>query len=314
MIKTFDIVGHRKIFYIISISIIVIAIAFSAIFGVKLAIEFKGGTLISYSYSGDVDTAKIEKTASDIVGQEITITETQNFKDKSKYIQLSFASSSGLTADLQTKLTTALKESYPQNALSLYSSSDVNPSTGISFFRKCLLAVIFASIILILYIAFRFKKISGWSAGVMAIIALLHDVLVVYATFVLFRIPIDANFMAVALTILGFSINDTIVIYDRIRENQKMYGKKWSNAELVNTSINQSLTRSINTTAAAVISMVVVTIVALLFGVNSIISFSFPLVIGMISGAYSTICVAGPLWVDWQNFKDKHKPSYSEKK
>lgn len=108
---------------------------------------------------------------------------------------------------------------------------------------------------------------------------------------------IDANFMAVILTILGYSINDTIVIYDRIRENKTLYKDKLSLAELTNLSTNQSLTRSINTSVTTIATMLVVTIVAMVYGVNSIISFSFPMMIGLISGTYSTICIAGPLWV-----------------
>lgn len=314
MTKTFDIVGHRKKFYIISSAIIILSLIFSFIFGVKLAIEFKGGTMLSYSFSGEIDTAKVEEIASANVGQDVSASIGQNYSDKSEYIQLSFASSEGLSADKRDALTQEIQKNFSQNNIKLLASSDIKPSIGKQFFQKCLVAIAFASIILIIYVALRFKKISGWSAGVMAIVALFHDVFVVYATFVFFRIPIDSNFMAVVLTILGFSINDTIVIYDRIRENKKMYGKTMDVAELVNTSINQSLTRSINTSGAAVIVMIVVSIVAAIYGVTSIMSFSFPLIIGLISGSYSTICIAGPLWVDWQKFKEKHKVGYAGKK
>ncbi len=314
MTKTYNIVGKRKIYYIISISIILIAFLFTAIFGVKLDIQFKGGTLISYSFAGDIDTSKIASAASSVVGQEVTATKGSSISDNSQYVQLSFSSSKGLTSDLQSKLTETLKTDFSQNNLSLLSSTDVNPALGQSFFLKCLVAFIFACIVLIVYIALRFSRINGLSSGVMAIIALLHDVLIVYATFVIFRIPIDANFMAVALTILGYSMNDTVVIYDRIRENKKIYGSKMPMEELVNTSINQSLSRSINTSLSTIMAMVVVSIVALIFGVDSILSFSFPLTIGMVTGVYSTICIAGPLMVDWQSYKDKHKPSYADKK
>lgn len=129
---------------------------------------------------------------------------------------------------------------------------------------------------------------------------------VTYGTFVICRMEIDANFMAVVLTILGYSINNTIVIYDRIRENERLYGKKKSRNEIVNMSINQSMTRSIHTTVSTLIAMVVITIVALAERVDSIISFSFPLIIGIISGFYSSVCLAGPLWT-WLNEKIESK-------
>ena len=176
-------------------------------------------------------------------------------------------------------------------------SAAVSPSSGKEFFQKCIVAAVFAAIVLILYIAIRFKNIGGWLAGICAVIALFHDIIVVYGTFVIFGMEIDANFMAVILTILGYSINDTIVIYDRIRENKTLYKDKLSLAELTNLSTNQSLTRSINTSVTTIATMLVVTIVAMVYGVNSIISFSFPMMIGLISGTYSTICIAGPLWV-----------------
>lgn len=311
--RTFNIVGNRKIYYIISSSIIILTLIFTFIFGAKIAIEFKGGTMLNYTYTGEIDEAKLESVASDTVGQEVSATKGESFKDKTKYFALSFASSEGLTAELQSKLTTTLQNQFSTNDLKLSLSNDVKPSIGKAFFRKCLVAIVFASIVLIVYISLRFKRISGLSAGVMAVLALFHDAFIVYATFVFFRIPIDANFMAVILTILGFSINDTIVIYDRIRENKKLFGKTVSSEELVNTSINQSLTRSINTSACTIMVMVVVSIVAVIYGVNSILSFSFPLILGMISGVYSTICLAGPLWVDWQNYKQKHM-HYAKKK
>ena len=105
------------------------------------------------------------------------------------------------------------------------------------------------------------------------------------------------------LTILGYSINATVVIYDRIRENKRLLGTKVSLAELVNTSINQSLTRSINTTISTVIAMGTVCVVAIVYNVSSIITFAAPMLVGMIAGAYSSVCIAGPLWVTWQEHK-----------
>ena len=139
----------------------------------------------------------------------------------------------------------------------------------------------------------------------MAVVALLHDVMVVFGTFVVFKMPLDDSFIAVVLTILGYSINSTIVIYDRIRENKRLYGSTKSLGEVVNISVNQTLARSVNTSVATILSMVVVCIVALIFGVNSILSFAFPIIMGLISGAYSSVCLASELWVTWKEKREK---------
>lgn len=303
----FNFVGNRKIFFSISAILIFLSIALSFVLGVEIDVEFKGGTLINYSYDGTINMDALDAKIEENISSKVSVTQGKDFSTGKNTIQVSFVSEEGLTADKQFELTQALQGAFTDNNLELISSSDVNPSSGRDFLNKCLIAVAFAFILLILYIAWRFKRISGLSAGVMAIVALMHDVLMVYAAFVVFRFPINANFMAVVLTILGYSINDTIVIYDRIRENKHLLGKKTPIGELVNTSINQSLTRSIHTSVCTVVSMLIVSVVAVIFNVESILSFSIPMTIGIISGAYSTICIAGPLWVLWQEHKEKRR-------
>lgn len=309
--REIDFIGHKKIYFIISSVLIVSIIACTFIFGIDLSIQFKGGTIISYSYTGDVDLSAFEKDAGSITGLQTTASLGTNFQTDMKTIQLSISSKDGLTANKQFELSNSLKEKYADNNLVVIESNDVNPSTGIEFFEKCIVAVIFATIVLIIYIGLRFKRISGWSAGVMAILSLFHDVIIAYGTFVIFHMPIDANFMAVVLTILGYSINDTLVIYDRIRENKKLLGKNFPLRELVNKSINQSLTRSLNTSITTISAMIIVSIIAYVCNVRSIISFSFPMIIGMISGVYSTLCIACPLWITWLERKGKNK-SYAK--
>lgn len=170
---------------------------------------------------------------------------------------------------------------------------------------KGLVAVAVASVLILGFIAFRFKKINGLSAGFTSVIALIHDVIIVLGAFMVFGLPLDNNFIAVILTILGYSINDTIVIYDRIRENEKYYGKTLPVAELVNKSINESLTRTIHTSVCTISTMVVVCIVSLATGVESILSFALPMMIGMIAGTYSSIFLASPIWVIIQEAKAK---------
>ena len=278
------------------------------IFGVDLDIQFKGGTIITYVYDGDLDCDSFVNDAKEILGGAgVKYTTGVDFSSGKSNIQLSLTSTSGLSSDKQFELTNALTEKYAANNIDLIESSDVSPSSGREFFLKCIVAVILSSIVLIIYIAIRFKKIGGWLAGICAIIALLHDCIIVYGTFIVCGMPINANFMAVVLTILGYSINNTIVIYDRIRENAKLYGKKKTREENVNLSINQSLTRSINTSLTTVVAMLAVTIVAAVYGVTSIISFSLPVMVGMIAGTYSSVCLVSVLWSFFEDKKDARK-------
>lgn len=293
----FDFMKNRKTYFTISIILMAVCILSSFVFGAKLDIQFKGGTLITYLYDGNIDTNQFKADAEEALGGiAVSVTTGTDFNTGKNNIQLSLLSNSGLTADKQIVLTNALEEKYAENGLELAESTDVSPSAGREFFSKCLVAAFFSAIVLIIYIAVRFKNIGGWLAGVCAVIALIHDVIVVYGTFIIFGMEIDANFMAVVLTILGYSINSTIVIYDRIRENMEL-NKRADRGEMTSLSINQSLTRSFNTSVTTIMAMLVVTIVAKVYGVESIISFSFPMMLGLISGTYSSICISGPLWV-----------------
>ncbi len=301
----FDFISKRKIFFTISGILITIALVVSLVFGVKLDMQFTGGAVMTFSYEGEVATNEVASILTDEFSQQVTVISSENFVTNTPNINISFASGDNFDNTTLTTIQDILNESFPDANLTLLSSNSVEASMGQEFFFKCLSALALASVLMIIYIAVRFRKIGGLSAGVMAVVALLHDIIMVYATFVIFRIPLNDNFIAVVLTIIGYSINDTIVIYDRIRENNLLFGKKMSLRDKVNRSINQSLKRTINTTVTTVIAMGVVGIVCMIFNVDSILSFAFPMIIGMISGVYSTICIAGPLWVLWNEKKEK---------
>lgn len=300
----FDFIGRRKVFFSISCVLIALILLISVVFGVNMDIQFKGGSIVTYTYENEISANDIKSVAESVIGSSVSIKLKGGINGRDSF-DISLTESKGIEAEKQTALTKAIEDKFAANKVELLSNSSVDPTIGKEFFLKCIVAVVFAALILILYIGLRFKKISGWSAGVTAVSALLHDVIIVFGTFVIFRMPLDYNFIAVILTILGYSINDTIVIYDRIRENKRLYGKQLTTEQLVNNSINETLSRTINTTTSTMIAMVVITIVALITGVTSIVSFSFPMIVGMISGTYSTVFIAGPLWVEWQNYKEK---------
>lgn len=305
--KIFDVVGKRKIFYTFSIAVIVLSIVLSFVLGMNVAIEFRGGTIITYSYTGDISDSEVAAAAAEVTGHTCDVSLGESLADNAQTVSLSFPTSSGLTAEVQSELTDALTSEFSGNQLELYNSQDVNPTTGAGFLGKCIVAVAFSAVVMIVYIGFRFRKIGGWIAGTCSVIALVHDMFFAYACCVVCRFDIDSNFMAVLLTILGYSINATIIIYDRIRENRRLYGDSKTLDEYVNMSVTQSLGRSVHTTVTTVIAMLTVCVVGLVSGVESILGFAFPLVIGLIAGVYSSNCIAPTLWTLWQGAVDRKK-------
>lgn len=302
--KVYDFCAKKKVILGILIGVLTALVIGIIARGVDLAIEFKGGTIISYTYQGDVDTNAVSDTVKSIVNTSITVRTGESLDSDAKQITISFTSNEGLTADRQTELTNALRENFADNDFTLYDSNDVAPTSGREFLLKCLVAVIFAAIVVIIYIAIRFRNIGGWSAGVCSVFALLHDILVAVTVTILFGFEFNSNLVAVILTILGYSINNTIVIYDRIREDRKLMAKA-SLDELINVSCTQSLTRSIRTSVTTISTMLIVTIVVLIKGYDSLLSFSVPLMFGLISGTYSSLFVAPVTWSWWKNKQAK---------
>ena len=302
--KVYDYCAKKKVILGILIGVLAALVIGIIARGVDLAIEFKGGTIISYTYQGDVDTKAVSDTVKSIVNTSITVRTGESLDSDAKQITISFTSNEGLTADRQTELTNALRENFADNDFALYDSNDVAPTSGREFLLKCLVAVIFAAIVVIIYIAIRFRNIGGWSAGVCSVFALLHDILVAVTVTILFGFEFNSNLVAVILTILGYSINNTIVIYDRIREDRKLMPKA-SLDELINVSCTQSLTRSIRTSITTISTMLIVTIVVLIKGYDSLLSFSVPLMFGLISGTYSSLFVAPVTWSWWKNKQAK---------
>ena len=302
--KVYDFCSKKKMILSIAVGVILALIIGIVVRGVHLAIEFKGGTLITYTYEGDVDTNSVESTLKNIIDTPVTIRTGESVDSGNKELTIAFTSNEGLTADRQFELTSTLQEAFPDNNLELSDSNDVNPSTGREFLLKCLVAIIFAAIVIIIYIAIRFRKIGGWSAGVCSVFALCHDLVVALAASIIFGFEFNSNIVAVVLTILGYSINNTIVIYDRIRENEKLMPKASLN-ELINTGCTQSLTRSIRTSVTTIGTMIIVTIVVWASGYNSLLSFSVPLVFGLLSGTYSSLFVAPVTWSWWKNREKK---------
>ena len=301
-------IGNRKKFYTFSCALIAIVLVFCGIFGVKMDVEFKGGSMVTLSYEGEADLNALKSTISTELNKSNLTLQTGSDISGSQTLTVTLPGSETLTTEQMNSLLTTLNEQYPANNFVQNEVNNVDATIGKEFLLKSIVALIAACVLILLYVAYRFRKIGGLKAGSTAIVALLHDMFVVFGVFVILRIPLNGNFIAALLTILGYSINDTVVIYDRIRENSALYSKKQMGlAELVNLSINQSFARSLMTSITTCLALGVVCVISVIYRLDSIYSFAFPLLFGMVSGVYSTICIATPLWVDWKRKKKAAK-------
>ena len=306
--KQVNFVGLRKRFLTISACLMAAIVLCAVVLGVHLDTEFTGGAMITLSYENSFEMSAVQKTASEALGSNgLTLQTGENVATGEQTLKISMPGTETVTTDEVQTLLDSLNESYPDNSFAQLSLSNVSAAMGMKFLQKSLVAVVFALVLILAYIAYRFKRIGGLTGGMMAVLALLNDLMVVFGTFVLLRAPLDGNFIAAMLTILGYSINDTVVVYDRIRENRSLLGKKASFEELVNHSVNQSARRTIITTVTTVMALGVMCVVSKLYGLDSIFTFAFPLMMGMLSGVYTSLCVSTSAWVAWSERKGAKK-------
>ncbi len=306
--RVLDFTGKKKIFFCVSLGIILIGIICNFIFGTTLDIQFSGGATLTFSYQGDVNhdelNAFIQKQTTDRITTSFS---SDMVGGTGNSVTVQFAGNDSIDKEIGATLQDDLQKQYPESKFVLLEENSVDASMGFSFLLKCLVAVAIASVLMVLYVTIRFKKIGGLSAGVFALVALFHDVAMIYFMYVIFRWPIDSNFIAVVLMILGYSLNDTIVIYDRVREQRKLMGRKVSIDATFNVSCTKTIRRTIMTSVTTLVAIMTVYVVAWVFNISSVKGFALPMMIGVISGCYSSLCIAGPLWVMWQNRKAAKK-------
>lgn len=279
----------------------VIGIAFSFIWGgANLSIDFKGGTRISYSYDGEVDFDTVGAKVKEAIKKDVIISENVGLAGDTKSLIVTLVGDESLSTESQKAIEETLVKTYPNNKFAFEESKSVSPALAGSFFLKCIVAVLIAGILVTVYVGVRFRKIGGVSAAVTAFAALFLDVFAAFFTCIIFNLPIDMNFIAVILTLLGYSLNDTIVIYDRIREDRSLY-HNLPIGELVNGAVNKVKIRTTVTTITTILAVVMIIIVAEFFGLSSLRSFAIPMAFGLISGCASSLFVSAPLWVIWKN-------------
>lgn len=263
----------------------------------NLDVDFAGGTTMHYNMHMQLDKAGLDAIAKDVeavIGAPVS--SIQKAGDGTEVL----IKTNILTSEQRDGVFNALKEKYSLHdgtekveegqepfASDILSVENVDSVMGKDLRNSAILSALLAVVLMLFYIAIRFD----FKSGLAAVVALIHDILVVMSIYVIFRIPLNMNFIAVLLTILGYSINATIVIFDRVRENKKVM-KKTSFNNIVNKSIWQTATRSINTTVTTLLAVVMI----IIFGVSSVRNFMIPLAGGIVAGLYSSMFISGPVW------------------
>jgi len=295
-----DFVKHKNVFFIISALVLVPGLISLAVKGLRLGIDFTGGTLIEFS-SPKFDSNSKEKLAEEIRSQKIEVSSIQQSGNNSFIVrtkEINQQTNKKLQEDLNKKYEKVTEERF----------ETVGPTIGKELTRNALLALVVVSSFIVVFIAWSFRSVpkpaSSWRFGLTAIAALLHDALLVVGVFSILgwtlNVEIDSLFVTALLTVIGFSVHDTIVVYDRIRENL-IKAKATTFSDTVNLSIWETLARSINTSA----TVIIVLSALLLFGGESVRWFVAALLIGIVSGTYSSIFNAAQLLALWQEKTEK---------
>ncbi len=306
-VKVVNYIKASKICIVISLALIILGFVFMPINHKKIGhilnydLEFSGGTSVTMTLEDKI-TDSLDKEICDTVRTSVNAKTVQSQKVLNSN-QL-VVKTNELTLKQREKLETALKETYK---ISSYQTEQISGSVSKEMKQDAVVAVTIATIFMLLYIAFRFKDVKF---GASAVIALLHDVLMVLMIYAVARLSVGNTFIACMLTILGYSINATIVIFDRIRENLKNNQLvKQGMDVVVNTSISQTLTRSINTSLTSFITIFIL----YLIGVASIKEFTLTLMCGIVFGAYSSVCITGPVWYFMKKHGEKKKAESKKK-
>ena len=314
--KNYDIMGKRKIFFGLSLLIILIGLTSGIFRGFKLDIQYTGGTQMQFEMKdSNFEVTDAENIAKGITGKVVTAqkmsainADVQNAKVE--LLMLKVASGQPLSNEQSQALIKAIKEKY--NVEKSPQINNVEPSIGKELLGTALKSMAIAFFLIIIYIAFRFKAMSGFMAAIFAIVGLLSDMTVMFTVYTVFSIPVNDALIAAVLTILGYSLNDTIIVYDRIRENANSLNKL-PVFEVLNRSIVQTLNRTLNTSLLTFTAITCVYVMASINNIPSLKDFSFPLMVGIVSGTYSSIFVSVPLWGIWKNSQMKKRKIVTRK-
>jgi preprotein translocase subunit SecF len=287
-----DFVGRRKLAILVSVCLIVIGLASLVIKGgPDYGIDFAGGTLVQVKFEAATTSAKIKDALS---GMELGGLVVQTFGDEANEFLIRAQATSDELKGLGSQVGKTLDSVYGEGKSEIRRVEMVGPQVGKDLREKGFKAILFAMIAILIYITLRFE----FRFAVGAILALVHDVMITLGAFSVFGREIDLPIIAAFLAIIGYSLNDTIIVYDRIRENMGKYAKEGF-AHVINRSVNETLSRTILTSGTTLL----VVLALFIFGGGVIHNFAFALMIGVVVGTYSSIFVASPLLIFWEDYK-----------
>lgn len=289
-----DFLKYRYVAIVFSLLVIIGGITYGLLTGYKFDIDFKGGVVIETDIKEEFDNNEMQNLIKNITGESPLIQKTTGGENR---VTITLEP---ISSEQETAVIEALKDKYKN--MEEPSTRNIQPAYGKDLINSALLAIGVSVVLILIYICIRFKTL-GVAAAISAIIALLHDTLFLIAVYGIFKFPINSVFVAVALTIIGYSINDTIVIYDRIRENKRKLNLAKDLKKTINTSLSECMTRTIYTSLTTVAVVIVMYILAALNGQQVLMQFSLPLVIGVLVGTYSSIFIATSLWYMFSNIK-----------
>ena len=287
----FDIAGHRKIWFLISLVLIIPGFICMGVRGFNFGIDFTGGTIIDLRFEQPVTLSDVRSSLAkyDLDGSTIQLAGAESGIESSENVMIRTV---GLEENQRKEVMASLTQDV--GPYTVLREEKVGATIGGELITNAVLALVISWALIILYVAYRFE----WRFGVSAVLALIHDIVIVLAVFSFTQRQIDSSFIAALLTIVGYSINDTIVIFDRIRENLKLHFRRGGDVnELVNTSVYQTLTRSLYT----VFTVLFTTFALYWFGGETTKDFAFALLVGFASGCYSSIFIASQLWIELRN-------------
>ena len=294
----FDYIKNKNIIFAVSFLVVIAGLIYGVVTNYKFDIDFKGGTRIQVDLNEEYTTSEVSNLVKSVTGEMPEIQATSSGNNSLAI------TTQAISEDVADQIIVALNDNY-QN-MGEATIKNVQASYGKELLNSSITAVIVSIVLMLIYVAVRFRTL-GWTAAVSAVLGLVFDVCFLFAVYGVFKFPINSTFVAVILTIIGYSINDTIIVYDRIRENKKLVTKSSQVKDTINESINQTMKRTVITSLTTLTAIACVLVFALVKDQETLKQFSIPLAIGIVEGTFSSIFIASNLWYTIDNFVKKLK-------
>lgn len=294
----FDYIKNKNIIFAVSFLVVIAGLIYGVVTNYKFDIDFKGGTRIQVDLNEEYTTSEVSNLVKSVTGE---VPEIQATSSGNNSLAIT---TQAISEDVADQIIVALNDNYKN--MGEATIKNVQASYGKELLNSSITAVIVSIVLMLIYVAVRFRTL-GWTAAVSAVLGLVFDVCFLFAVYGVFKFPINSTFVAVILTIIGYSINDTIIVYDRIRENKKLVTKSSQVKDTINESINQTMKRTVITSLTTLTAIACVLVFALVKDQETLKQFSIPLAIGIVEGTFSSIFIASNLWYTIDNFVKKLK-------